>query len=534
MTRFRSHSTLPVATVFLLLTGSVFGGGGREPVAQRLTNLGLVGICRVPHGAMDLRTNAAGKPLDSLGGFFSGMALVPGSVKLEGGKTITGQLVALPDRGFADGIVQYKPRYHVANFTLRPAHNGVHDGIHNGVHGAATSAARDASVLPQDQLAITLSQTVLFTQGPANERKYFGGGDPGNGPFDMATASTGKNPPVLPFLDPEAVALIPAAAGGFSSMFVAEEYGPSVYQFSPDGGLLAVLQRPADAIPLDRDFGQVSRGWKPSFGTRSNPEFGRRSNRGLEGLTLTPSGERLIGMMQSPLMQDAGDDAASTPTRLYVWDVKPGSSVFGTIIGEYISHLPTYTTRNDGGKKSKPKAAPSSEVLAISETQLLSLERDNLGLGSDIEGKPAYKRINVLNLAGATNILRTPYAASPLDSKPGTIGVPVGFGGKPVPEGIRSALSAEGIDLLNESELARFGLHLASGAENDPNSLSEKFEGMMLVPALDTPETDDAYLFVGADNDFKTPKVYFDGQLVGQSRFAVDTVVLVYHVKLGR
>jgi len=235
-------------------------------------------------------------------------------------------------------------------------------------------------------------------------------------------------------------------------------------------------------------------------------------------------------------MQDAGGDAASTPTRLYVWDVKPGSPAFGTITAEYVSHLPTYTARNDGGKKSRPKAAPSSEVLAISETRLLSLERDNLGLGSDSEGKPAYKRINVLDLANATNILGTPYAASPLASDPSTNGnaAPVGFGAKPLPESIRPATWADGVDLLNESELARFGLHIASGSENDPNSLSEKFEGLMLVPALDTPDLDDVYLFVGADNDFKTPKVFFDGQLVGQSRFAVDTVVLVYHIKLGK
>ena len=526
MTRFFLLTTLTAPATLMVLAAVAFGRGQQESVKQEFTNLGLVGVCRIRHDAMDLRTNAAGKPLDSLGGFFSGMALVPGSVRLEGGNTITGQLVALSDRGFADGIVQYKPRYHVAQFTLRPAHNGV--------CGSATSVATAAGVLPQDQLAIVLSQTVLFTQGPASEREYFGGGDPGNGPFDMATVSTAKNPPVLPFLDAEAVALMPAAAGGFSSMFVAEEYGPSVYQFSPDGGLLAVLQRPADAIPLDRDFGQASRGWKPSFGTRSNPEFGRRSNRGLEGLTLTPSGERLIGMMQSPLMQDAGDDPASTLTRLYVWDTKPGSKVFGTIIGEYVSHLPTYIARDDNGKRLTLKAAPSSEVLAISETQLLGLERDNLGLASETDGKPAYKRINVIDLAGATNISGTPYASSPLDLKAGTISAPVGFGGKPLPENISPATWTGGVDLLNESELARFGLRSASGTENDPNSLSEKFEGMMLVPALDTAETDDAYLFVGADNDFKTSKVYFDGQLVGQSRFAVDTVVLVYHVKLGR
>jgi hypothetical protein len=318
-------------------------------------------------------------------------------------------------------------------------------------------------------------------------------------------------------------------------MFVCEEYGPSVYQFGRDGGLISVLQRPADAVPLDRDPNPAGHGWQPSFGTRSNPEFGRRSNRGLEGLTLTPSGERLIGMMQSPLMQDGGEDAASTATRLYVWDVKAGSANFGKVVAEHVTHLPTYVARNDAGKKSKAKAAPCSEILALSETQVLALQRDNLGLGSDTEGTPAYKRVNVIDMSAATNLLATKYGTSPLGAEDGAgAGKAIGFGTQPLPTGIAAAPVADAIDLLNEAELARFGLSLASGTANDANSLSEKFEGLMLVPALDTPEQDDAYLFVGADNDFKTPKVNFDGQLVGQSRFAVDTLVLVYHVKIGK
>lgn len=55
----------------------------------------------------------------------------------------------------------------------------------------------------------------------------------------------------------------------------------------------------------------------------------------------------------------------------------------------------------------------------------------------------------------------------------------------------------------------------------------------MLVPALDTPETDDVYMFVGSDNNLKTPRVVMNGTVAGRSWFAIDTLVLVYHIRLS-
>lgn len=509
--------------------GDVNGAAGGAGPA--VTNLGLVGVCRIPHDAMDLHTGGKGEPLESLGGMFSAMALVPGTVRLEGG-AIVGELVLLPDRGFADGIVPYNPRFHTAKFKLLPAHGP-----------SGSRAAAGAAPLAQDQLKIELTRTVLLQRpdgddllktaaGPQAKWVDFLGADPGTGPFAAEWARGWPQPVVLPFIDPEGVVLVADSGkpGTFSSLFISEEYGPSVYQFSPSGKVTSVLERPRNALPLDRDPNPASAGWRPFFGTRSNPEFGRRSNRGMESLTQLPGGEVLVGMMQSPLMQDGGEEGSAVYTRIYTWSIKPGSPDFGALTGEYVTALPVYEI----GKKGKKKSAPCSELLALSATHLLALERDNLGQGADDEEKPAYKRVNVIDLAGATNLLGTTWSGSPLEPKGGAEPrKAVGFGTGPLPQAVTAAASQPAVDLLDEAQLAKFGLRVMGSGTVDAGALSEKFEGLMLVPALDTPEPDDAYLFVGSDNDFKTPKVMMNGTVAGQSRFSIDTLVLVYHVKLS-
>lgn len=67
--------------------------------------------------------SAKGGPLELLGSMLSAMAPVRGSVKLES-CIITGELVALPDRRFADGSVPYAPRFHQAEFQLSLGHAG--------------------------------------------------------------------------------------------------------------------------------------------------------------------------------------------------------------------------------------------------------------------------------------------------------------------------------------------------------------------------------------------------------------------------
>src|SRR5262245_49200880 len=85
---------------------------------------------------------------------------------------------------------------------------------------------------------------------------------------------------------------------------------------------------------------------------------------------------------------------------------------------------------------------------------------------------------------------------------------------------------------INETaELQKFGLH--NGEPNDRNNLSEKWEGMMLVPALDPANPNDYFLFVTNDNDFITQNGYQAGATYKDaSGLEVDTMILVYRITL--
>jgi hypothetical protein len=87
------------------------------------------------------------------------------------------------------------------------------------------------------------------------------------------------------------------------------------------------------------------------------------------------------------------------------------------------------------------------------------------------------------------------------------------------------------IDINDNLELNRFGLH--NGEPNGRNNLSEKWEGMTLVPALDPSNPQDFFLFVSNDNDFITQNGYQVGApYKDESGADIDTLLLVYRVTL--
>ena len=80
-------------------------------------------------------------------------------------------------------------------------------------------------------------------------------------------------------------------------------------------------------------------------------------------------------------------------------------------------------------------------------------------------------------------------------------------------------------------ELARFGLH--NGAPQDRNDLSEKWESMGLVPALDPALPRDVFLFIANDNDFITQHGFqAAARYADKSGVELDTMFLVFRVTL--
>jgi hypothetical protein len=89
------------------------------------------------------------------------------------------------------------------------------------------------------------------------------------------------------------------------------------------------------------------------------------------------------------------------------------------------------------------------------------------------------------------------------------------------------------IDMNNNAQLGKFGLH--NGAPNDRSNLSEKWEGMVLVLALDSANPRDFFLFVVNDNDFLTQKGFQVGaDYKAEGGAEVDTMLLAYRVTLPK
>ncbi|TIW66622.1 MAG: hypothetical protein E5V58_29705, partial [Mesorhizobium sp.] len=201
-------------------------------------------------------------------------------------------------------------------------------------------------------------------------------------------------------------------------------------------------------------------------------------------------------------------------TRALVYDASDLAHL--KLAHEYVVPLPVFKDA-----KGKTKVAAQSEIVALSNTSFLMLTRDS-GNGQGVKGEESlYRKINIVDLSGATDIAGGPFDAAD----------------KPLaPKGVLDASVAPAkvtpfIDINDRAQLGRFGLH--NGKPNDKDNLSEKWEAMSLVSVLDPKLPDDYFLFVANDNDFLTQ----DGFQVGAPYKAedgadVDTMFLVYQVTL--
>lgn len=170
-------------------------------------------------------------------------------------------------------------------------------------------------------------------------------------------------------LDSEGVRVAPAGA-----VFVSDEYGPKILEFDRTGKQIREFKIP------DRFHVDIPSGDPKKEGTNKK---GRSPNRGFEGLALTPAG-KLVATLQSPLLQDGGFDGHNV--RLLELDPATGTT------REFVY----------------PLASPMcgiNEILAISETDFLVLERDT------VVGEKRFCRIYRISISAATDV-------SGLDSLP--------------------------------------------------------------------------------------------------------------------
>jgi hypothetical protein len=401
-----------------------------------------------------------------------------------------GVFYLLPDRGWnVKGTTDYRPRIHRFSIAFKPA---------DGSSGANVIA--------------TLQNTIMLTD--ANGRALTGL-DPvavRRGAYDFPHMPEAINGRIS--LDPESIVL--ARDGSF---FIGDEYGPYIYRFSRTGRMIAAI-RPPDAFIPRRNGQQNFSSNNPGPGAKApeprDPEFGRQNNQGFEGMAVTPDGKTLAVILQSATRQDGGNSAATRQnTRMLIYNI--ANLDRPKLVREHVVVLPAFAD-----SEGKRRIAAQSELLALDDNHFLLLCRDsNNGYGAD-GAMSRYRRIEFIDTTQASNIAGTDYDRDK----------PVAPGGKLVADIIPATLTSF-IDINDNSQLAKFGMH--NGEPNDRTNLSEKWEAMTLVPALDPKHPHDFFLFVGNDNDFINQNGFQVGARYKDASGAnVDTTLLVFRITLPK
>lgn len=462
-------------------------------------NHGLVGVGRVAAHTLD----SHGETFGSFSAFYIDQASWGRS-----GQTYSGTLYAQPDRGYnVNATSNYVPRFNEISFTFTPAPSGAAAQNQVALNIVSTTRFKEADGTPLTSLDPTVSGA---------------GSRPALTAQPLPQAFNGRLS-----LDAEGIVRRPDG-----SLYVSDEYGPYVYKFSADGTLQSVLRSPDALLPQrngSTSFSSNNPGDGQPAPSPANPASGRQNNQGLEGLTITPDGTKLVALLQSAARQDlntAGVPGSRGNTRMLVYDLATNPAN-PALVAEHVVQLPTYapSTNNSGGTGAAVVAA-QSELLALNDTQFLLLARDgrgngldNVGTASLDEGRSDYRKVLLLDISGATNIAGTAYDNLGASIAPG--GVLAG--------GLSPAVSTAFIDLNNALELAKFDL--GNGSSFGANNLAEKWEALALASALDAANPDDYFLFVGNDNDFKTRSGFQDGAAY-DAGYENDNMILVYRVTL--
>jgi len=353
----------------------------------------FLGTASIPGDAVDLSGDTAllqnGEPRNRLGGFsaleYSGEGML---------------FASLSDRGPDDGAVDYHCRVQWLELDLSDA--------------------------PASSINATVRRTIIFTD--SEERRFSG-----SSAAIQATKELGHR------LDPEGFRF-----GSDGSMYVSDEYGPHLIQFTADGRELKRFQLPDHFLVATPDADKKKE--------NSLNQTGRASNRGLECLAVSEDGKHLVALMQGPLLQDGTRTdkgiVVGRNCRLVQLELATGKTK------EFVYKLESQDHGN-------------SEIVAFGLNQYLVLERDSES------GKSAgYRKLIQIDLSHATDVTKMdklPAGDLPSDIVPVERSVYLDF-------------------LAPEWKLA--------GA-----AMPEKIEGLTFGPTLaDGRKT----LLVGTDNDFES------------------------------
>jgi hypothetical protein len=188
--------------------------------------------------------------------------------------------------------------------------------------------------------------------------------------------------------DPEGLVVHPLTG----HLLVSDEYGPSLLEINRAGQVVRRYETPANLLPRNAATGVVN------HASDSGNDAGKRSNRGFEGLAISPDGRTVYAMLQSAMLDEGGSNG--TWNRIVAFDTRTARMTA------------QYAYRMEGSTQGRGISA----LVAINDSELLVLERNNRGLGVDSNLASPNKKVFRIDLRGATDVSSINLATAPTGS----------------------------------------------------------------------------------------------------------------------
>jgi hypothetical protein len=260
---------------------------------------------------------------------------------------------------------------------------------------------------------------------------------------------------------------------------ISDEYGPSLYEIDRHGKLLRAFTTPANLIGRNASVTPNV----PNFADDTGNNAGKRTNRGFEGLAISPDGGFAYAMLQSAMLDEGGGNGVCN--RIVKFDTETGEAVA------------QYAYQMEGASQGRGISA----LVAINDEEFLVLERNNRGVGVGAEFSPPNKKVYRIHLDGAQDVSDVKFAAA---------ACPAG----------------------KVAKVAMPFLDLAANTLPAPgDKVPEKWEGLAIGPRL---KNGDYLLLAGTDNDYSVTQNTAGAQFDVYFRFSdADPFAMSIQCPLG-
>ena len=200
--------------------------------------------------------------------------------------------------------------------------------------------------------------------------KFMRGTQPFNGIAPNPTSALGNA------FDPEGIVINPKNG----NLLVSDEYGPSLYEFTRAGQFVRAFTTPAGLVPRTAATGVAN------FAADTGNTAGKRTNRGFEGLAISPDGLFVYAMLQSAMLNEGGGNGVHN--RIVKFD-----ATTGTAVAQY-----AYRMKRSG------EGQGISALMALGNDKFLVLERNNRGIGTGATLATADKEVYQIDLTSAVDV----------------------------------------------------------------------------------------------------------------------------------